>query len=54
MCKICFESLVNALSLFLFAVLEVFMWARDAQSAEAWLFAQEQYLKSEDYGVSSL
>ncbi|PIK55215.1 putative spectrin beta chain, non-erythrocytic 1 isoform X2 [Apostichopus japonicus] len=31
-------------------ILEVFMWARDAQSAEAWLFAQEQYLKSEDYG----
>ena len=28
------------------------MWARDAQSAEAWLFAQEQYLRSEDYGVS--
>ncbi|XP_071833448.1 spectrin beta chain, non-erythrocytic 1-like isoform X4 [Apostichopus japonicus] len=33
-------------------ILEVFMWARDAQSAEAWLFAQEQYLKSEDYGQS--
>lgn len=33
-------------------ILEVFMWARDAQSAEAWLIAQEQYLRSEDYGSS--
>ncbi|WP_411016682.1 spectrin repeat-containing protein, partial [Salmonella sp. s51944] len=33
-------------------ILEVYMWARDAQSAEAWLSAQEQYLKSEDFGSS--
>lgn len=34
----------------LFAVLEVYQFARDAAVAESWLFAQEPYLISREYG----
>ena len=33
-------------------ILEVYQFARDAAVAEAWLIAQDPYLKSEDLGVS--
>jgi len=36
----------------LFAVLEVYQFARDATVAESWLMAHEPYLQSQDYGVS--
>ena len=32
-------------------ILEVYQFARDAAVAEAWLIAQDPYLKSEDLGV---
>ena len=35
-------------------ILEVYQFARDAAVAEAWLIAQDPYLKSEELGVSSL
>ena len=35
-------------------ILEVYQFARDAAVAEAWLMAQDPYLKSEELGVSSL
>ena len=35
----------------LFAVLEVYQFARDAAVAEAWLMAHEPYLQSADFGV---
>ena len=31
-------------------ILEVYQFARDAAVAEAWLLAQDPYLKSEEYG----
>ena len=34
-------------------VLEVYQFARDAAVAEAWLIAQEPYLMSLEFGVSS-
>jgi len=36
----------------LFAVLEVYQFARDAAVAESWLLAHEPYLQSQDFGVS--
>lgn len=33
-------------------ILEVYQFARDAAVADAWLTAQEPYLKSKEYGVS--
>ena len=33
-------------------ILEVYQFARDAAVAEAWLIAQDPYLKSEELGVS--
>ena len=33
-------------------ILEVYQFARDAAVAEAWLIAQDPYLKSEDLGVN--
>ena len=33
-------------------ILEVYQFARDAAVAEAWLMAQDPYLKSEELGVS--
>lgn len=36
--------------MFIFAVLEVYQFARDAAVADAWLSAQEPYLLSKDYG----
>lgn len=38
------------LSSFLFVVLEVYQFARDAAVAEAWLIAQEPYLMSSELG----
>ena len=35
-------------------ILEVYQFARDAAVAEAWLMAQDPYLKSEELGVSFL
>ena len=35
-------------------ILEVYQFARDAAVAEAWLIAQDPYLKSEELGVSVL
>ena len=35
-------------------ILEVYQFARDAAVAEAWLMAQDPYLKSEELGVSYL
>jgi len=34
-------------------ILEVYQFARDAAVAEAWLIAQDPYLKSEELGVSN-
>lgn len=34
-------------------ILEVYQFARDAAVAEAWLIAQDPYLKSEDLGVNT-
>ena len=34
-------------------ILEVYQFARDAAVAEAWLIAQDPYLKSEELGVST-
>lgn len=39
---------------FLFQVLEVYQFARDAAVAEAWLIAQEPYLMSQELGVRIL
>lgn len=36
-----------------FAVLEVYQFARDAAVAESWLLAHEPYLQSADIGVSA-
>ena len=33
-------------------ILEVYQFARDAAVAEAWLIAQDPYLKSDDLGVN--
>lgn len=33
-------------------ILEVYQFARDAAVADAWLTAQEPYLKSKEYGVT--
>ena len=35
-------------------ILEVYQFARDAAVAEAWLIAQDPYLKSEELGVSTI
>ncbi len=35
-------------------ILEVYQFARDAAVAEAWLIAQDPYLKSEELGVSDI
>jgi len=38
--------------MFIFIVLEVYQFARDAAVAEAWLLAQEPYIMSLELGVS--
>ena len=38
----------------IFSVLEVYQFARDASVAEQWLMAQEPYLTSAELGVSKL